>query len=194
MHIRGSAPASITFSGSRDLGLVLLASPAPHPPPPSHLLQFTASAPSAQEVSGFLKRRLHLLGSLLWFKTRRGDLNSGANLCLLLLGRKKKSTFPWTKSRTRLIFFSLPLALPLSLIELCHSDQSLIGPPAPSGEKKMEVQQLKVAVSAAEKSFRGVICLGSVPSLPWQQRSRERQCFWLPPPVLHYRLCSLWED
>lgn len=179
MHIRGSGAASIIFSGSGDLGLVLLAFN-------TRQSFYNLGSISAGGVR-FFKRWRHLLGSLLWFKTRGEDLNSSANLCLLLCSEKEKSTFSRMKSRTTLIFF---LFLPPSLIELCHSDQSLIGQPTPSGEK-MEVQQLKVAVSAAEKSFHDVICLGSVPSLLWQQRSR---CFWLPLPVLQYRLCSLWED
>lgn len=183
MHIRGSGAASIIFSGSRDLGLVLLA---------FHTRQsfYNLGSINAGGVR-FFKRWRHLLGSLLWFKTRGEDLNSSANLCLLLCSEKKKKIHIFLDEKQNYIDFFL--FLPPPLIELCHSDQSLIGQPAPSGEK-MEVQQLKVAVSAAEKSFHDVICLGSVPSLLWQQRSRERRCFWLPLPVLQYRLCSLWED
>lgn len=101
-------------------------------------------------------------------------LNFSTNLCLEL---QEKSTFLGQKKKTRLIFFSL------SLIKLCHSDHSLIG----LLFLKMEVQQLKMAVSAAEKSFCDVICLGSVPSL--RRRSQERQCLgWH---CLYSNICSI---
>lgn len=91
---------------------------------------------------------------------------------------KKNPHFSAKKKKTRLIFF-----FSLSIIKLCHSDHSLIG----LLFLKMEVQQLKVAVSAAEKSFCDVICLGSVPSL--RRRSRERQCLgWH---CLYSNICSI---